>query len=205
MGPRHSPCEWAPDADGGEVSGDDEDESETMSGTNPPHPSTTLALTAPAPDHPQDGVSDAVGHGRGRGLVSDGGGDGEGDAEAILSQIIAIHDHFVEIGYTNHLVVLAAVAVLNEAGVQPTKLKPILRVANQLATATTFDRYNIETSLSALYGEDDEVGFVDRECAARGNAYHWFVTEEGREAIAFLYELGIIDELATSDLTAGID
>lgn len=179
-----------------------------MSGSSP-HPSTPLALTAPTPAHAHDreSVRDVVwleGGMEADGGVDDDDGDGT-DHEVALSKLVGVHDRIVQIGYTNHLVVLASIAVLNEAGVRPVKVKPILRVANRLTDEVEFDRSNIATSLNALYGEEDEVGFVDRTWANRGNAYHWYVTEKGREAMAFLYDLGIIEALAKGDLTADID
>lgn len=209
VAPWHSPCPWLPASDERES----ERESERMSDTSPTHPSTTaeLALTTPAPTHAHDStsVSDVARLRSGLGLVPDGGVDDtdtmETDPEAVLSTITEIHDRLIQIGYANHLVVLASIAILNEAGVQPVKVKPIRIVANRLTDEVEFDRSNIATSLNALYGAEDEVGFIGRDWANRGNAYDWYVTEKGREAMGLLYEFGIIEALAAGDLTADID
>lgn len=205
VAPWHSPCPWTTASDEREI----ESERMSVTDTSPPRTNTTtkLALTAPASTPPnRESVSDVVRAWMGSGLDADGGIDDDSmafDPETALSRITEVNDHLIQIGYANHLIVLAAVAILNESDVRPVKTGRILRVANRMATETVFNRPNIENSLSKLYGDDDTAGFVDRHRS--GNAYDWYVTEQGRDVLAFLYELGIVEALAESGLTADID
>ena len=127
--------------------------------------------------------------------------DNENDAEDVLEQLVEINNHLLELQHAPHLVVLEAVAILDEDERIGSVRTGMIRDVNNRITTDDRERHQIETSLKALYGEDEERGFVDRRPARTGNAYDWFVTEKGRELLTFLYELGVIDELAESDLT----
>ena len=174
---------------------------------NTPHMSDTSTM-AHAPHHDQSHATSSDGAGADDGgcvcglgqFDSDGGEDMDVADEDVLQRAIKVNDLFLELGHPNHVIVLQAVAILNEREDTDTvRTGPIGDLANKLATKQTFRRHQVETSLKALYGrEDDEVRYVDRSTDAVGNAYNWQVTERGRGLLEYLYELGIIQSLAES-------
>lgn len=120
--------------------------------------------------------------------------------EEMIDVITEMHDSLLDIEYGAHLLVLTAVAILNECGKrEAVKTGSIDKLANRLTTRDR-ERHSIEYSLNTLY--DNE--YIGRDHSSPGNAYHWWVTERGERLLLLQRELGIIEKCADSPITADL-
>ena len=124
----------------------------------------------------------------------------EGGPEQVLNRVVEIHDLLLDLEYGPHIVVLLAVAVLNECGERETVKTGIIRkVANRMTTHTR-EPHTIEYSLETLFRH----GCLDRTNAKVGNAYHWEITPKGETLIQLYREVGVVDKLTESSITADV-
>lgn len=124
---------------------------------------------------------------------------GVGDEE-IIETVIETNDLLLEVQYGKHLIVLMAVAALEECdSVEAVRTGAINDVADQIVTETQY-RYVVENSLETLA----ERGFLTATSAETGNARDWSVSEKGWRMLTLPREQGIISALADSDITAEV-
>lgn len=159
-----------------------------------------MSDTIPAPRAPTTVPEHVVSDGN---MIENGGADegSEVDAEAMLDQLVAANDHLFELKYAPHLVVLEAIAILNETEEIGCVRTGLIREVHNRITTDGRDRPNIVTSLNAL----DEMDFIWGTRADIGNAYDWRIAEKGREVLTHLYEQGIIEGLAGGEVTDDLE
>lgn len=124
----------------------------------------------------------------------------EGAPEQVLNRIVEIHDLLLELEYGPHIVVLLAVAVLNDCGKRETVKTGIIRKVVNRMTTHTREPHTVEYSLETLFRH----GCLERRKAKVGNAYHWNITPKGETLIQLYREVGVVDKLTESSITADV-